>query len=71
VLGAEVVHAVRHEMALKLADVVLRRTDLGSASHPGPVAIRAAAALMRKELNWSAEQTDAEVREVEALYRLP
>ena len=33
--GVEVVHAVRHEMAVRLTDIVIRRTGLGAAGHPG------------------------------------
>ena len=33
-LGAEVLHVIRHEMALRLADIVVRRTALGSARRP-------------------------------------
>src|SRR5262249_51453823 len=35
-IKAEVIHAVRGEMALKLSDVVFRRTDLGSGNRPEP-----------------------------------
>ncbi len=41
VLKAQAVYAVRNEMAQKLADVVLRRTELGMLGHPGPDALRA------------------------------
>ena len=30
-LGAEIVHVIRHEMAVRLSDVVIRRTGLGAA----------------------------------------
>ncbi len=50
---AEVSHAVSEEMALRLEDVVLRRTDLGSGEHPGRGALEAAAARMRVLLGWS------------------
>ena len=55
-LIAEVTHAVRDEMAVRLDDVVLRRTDLGSGCHPGPAALRAVAERMRALLGWSAER---------------
>ena len=35
VTGAQVLEAVRHEMAMTLEDIVVRRTGLGAAGHPG------------------------------------
>jgi glycerol-3-phosphate dehydrogenase len=61
VIGAQVIEAVRHEMALSLEDVVLRRTGLGTTGYPGDAAVRAAAALMREELAWSESRLDDEV----------
>jgi glycerol-3-phosphate dehydrogenase len=62
---AEVRHAIRHEMAETLIDVVVRRTRLGVAGHPGDAAAAAAAELMRIELGWD----DARVRSEIALLR--
>ncbi len=67
-LGAEIVHAVREEMAVHLSDVLLRRTEAGSAGHPGRPAIERAAALMAAELGWSRERTAQEVHDVDAVY---
>ena len=52
-LRAEVVYAIRHEMAMTLADVVLRRIGLGDAGHPGETAARDVARVMQQELGWS------------------
>ncbi len=70
-LGAEVVYAVREEMALTLEDVLARRTRAGL--HDARAAAQAAdvvAALMAPELGWTAgqaagqaERYRAEVRE--------
>ncbi len=68
VLKAEVVHAVREEMAVKLSDVVFRRTDLGSGGDPGGDAIAACAELMAAELGWSRQRLESEVREVQGLF---
>ena len=62
-IGAQVVHAVRHEMALHLADVVFRRTGLGTLGHPGPDVIARAAELMRRELGWDETATAREIAE--------
>ncbi len=63
VLGAEVVHAVRMEMAQSLEDLVHRRTDLGLGKLPGP-ALEEAAYLMRSELGWNAKRTRRELAKV-------
>jgi glycerol-3-phosphate dehydrogenase len=63
-LRAEVVHAVRAEMAVKLADCVFRRTELGTADHPGPEALENSAMLMADELGWKADRTALELAEV-------
>jgi glycerol-3-phosphate dehydrogenase len=62
---AEVNHAVEDEMALRLADVVLRRTNLGSGSHPGLPAMDAAARGMQRLLGWSDAERGAELAETE------
>jgi len=68
VLKAEVVHAVREEMAQRLGDVVFRRTELGTAGHPGREALRACAALMAEELGWDASRMDRELEAVEGTF---
>ena len=60
-LAAEVVHAVRNEMALHLSDVVFRRSDLGTIGHPGMAGLRVAAGLMGDELGWNPDQRRAEI----------
>jgi glycerol-3-phosphate dehydrogenase len=64
VLGAEVAHAVRAEMAVTLTDVVLRRTDLGSAGRPAPDALEACSRIMAAECNWDEPRRLAEVARV-------
>ena len=71
VLAAEVVHAVRQEMALTLGDVALRRTDLASAGAPPPEALYEAASLMAGELGWSRSRTLAEVARVQSRLASP
>ena len=68
VLGGEVLHAAREEMAVRLADVVFRRTDLGTADDPGPEALRAAAELMGAALGWDEERIGRELAEVATAY---
>ncbi len=68
-LLAEVAHAVEHEMAMRLEDVVLRRTDLAAGCHPGSQALRDAATEMAKRLGWSAQRTADEVAATEQVLR--
>ncbi len=69
VTGAEIRHAVREEMALDLGSVVLRRTELGSAGHPGREALERSAAILAEELSWSEERKRREIASVEEFYR--
>ncbi len=69
VIAAQVLFAVREEMAIKLADVVIRRTELGSARCPDDAVLEKCARLMALELKWSAERIQAEIKEVKDLYR--
>ena len=67
-LKAEVVHAVRQEIAQKLSDVVFRRTDLGTVGHPGEEALHSCAAVMSAELGWNPQRVNQEMAEVSGIY---
>jgi glycerol-3-phosphate dehydrogenase len=67
VLKAQIVHAVRHEMAQTLDDVVFRRTELATAGHPGRASLLTTARLMAEELGWDADGIDREVKATERL----
>jgi glycerol-3-phosphate dehydrogenase len=58
--------AVRDEQALRLADVILRRADLGTAGPPAPDVVARVAAVMAAELRWDEARTQAERRAYEA-----
>lgn len=68
VIKAEVVHAVREEMARKLGDVVFRRTDLGTGEHPGEDALRTCADLMASELGWNEARIRQEMADVASTF---
>ena len=68
VIGAELVHAARKEMALTLADAVLRRTPLGALGHPGDMALERAAAIVGGELRWSDNRRREEIAAVQRFY---
>ncbi len=69
VLAAEVRHAVREEMATDLASVVLRRTELGTAGHPGRAVLEACADIVQSELGWSEARKKEELESLETFYR--
>jgi len=69
VLRAEVVHAVREEQALDLPSVVLRRTELGSAGHPGRACLETVVEIMARELGWNRTKVERELETTEEIYR--
>ena len=68
VVGAEVIHAIRAEMACTLADIVIRRTELGAMGHPGDEIVAAGAAIAAEELGWTAEERARQIRLVDEFY---
>jgi glycerol-3-phosphate dehydrogenase len=68
VIKAEIIHAIRKEMAQKLEDVIFRRTDLGTAGYPGDDCLTACAEIMASELGWSIRQVEDEIEGVKAVY---
>ncbi|GMR24517.1 MAG: glycerol-3-phosphate dehydrogenase/oxidase [Acidobacteriota bacterium] len=69
VVVSELRHAVREEMALDLASVVLRRTELGTAGHPGRATLEVCADIMQAELGWSDTRKASELESLETFYR--
>ena len=67
-IGAEVVHAIRAEMACSLADIVIRRTELGAMGHPGADIVAACARIAAEELGWDNDRRDREIAAVDAFY---
>jgi glycerol-3-phosphate dehydrogenase len=70
VIAAELVWAVRHEMALTLADAILRRTPIGALGDPGDATLHRAADIVGAELNWSDVERERQIDEVRRFYRL-
>jgi glycerol-3-phosphate dehydrogenase len=68
-VGAEVIHAIRNEMACTLSDIVIRRTELGAAGHPGEDITRAAAAIAAEELGWDSQRVGREIAAVDRFYQ--
>jgi glycerol-3-phosphate dehydrogenase len=59
-LEARTVEAVREEMAVTLADAVLRRLDLGTAGRPREADLETVARTMARHLGWDAAREGAE-----------
>jgi len=68
-VGAEVIHAIRSEMAATLADVVIRRMELGAMKYPGDEVVAACGRIASDDLGWDAGRTEREVAAVRSFYR--
>lgn len=68
VLLAEIIYAIRVEMAQTLADVIQRRTPLGATGLPDVAIIRQCANVMMTELNWTPQRHFQEIEAVYAAY---
>ncbi|HEY1630881.1 MAG TPA: glycerol-3-phosphate dehydrogenase/oxidase [Rhizomicrobium sp.] len=69
-IAAQVLFAVREEMAMTLSDVVLRRTGIGQLGDPGTAALEATATLMADELGWDAARKAREIDTTSRSFRL-
>ncbi len=63
-IKAQVLHAVREEMALRLADVVYRRTGLGTGACLSDRAVHVVAEIMGAELGWDSRRMATELDSV-------
>jgi glycerol-3-phosphate dehydrogenase len=68
VLKAEMVHAVRQEMALKLADAVFRRTELGTGERPTEAVLRECARIMSSDLGWNQKRMEEEIKDAQTVF---
>lgn len=65
---AEVVFAARNEQVVRLNDVILRRTDIGTGERPSPEAVQACAELVARELGWSQSRLREEAASTESQF---
>ena len=70
-IAAQVVYALREEMALTLKDIFLRRTGLGTLGDPGDGVINKVADLAAAELGWDGDRKDQEIRQVKQAMQVP
>lgn len=68
VIEGELLYAVERSQAVRLADVVLRRTRLGTAGHPGRAALDRAADVLTACFGWSPAERAAQISDVEARF---
>ena len=66
---AQIAFAMRHEMALTLEDVVMRRTAIGQFGKPHPDVVESITAQMAAELGWNADKKMREIASLDPLYR--
>lgn len=68
---AEVVYAVRKEMALSLSDIMLRRTGMGTLGYPGDELTNEIGEIAGAELGWDSEKVSLEINEIKKKTALP
>lgn len=68
---AEVTYAIRHEMARTLSDIVMRRTGIGTLGNPGDDLLCKVATVAAKELNWTSEKMEQEIKSTIDLLKIP
>jgi glycerol-3-phosphate dehydrogenase len=70
ITGAEVIHAIRHEMAVRLTDIVVRRLAL-SLRRPADAVVAACASIAAAELGWTDAETNEQIAELDRAFQVP
>jgi glycerol-3-phosphate dehydrogenase len=68
---AEVVYAIRNEMALSLTDIFFRRTGIGTLGYPGDEVFNAVVSLTREHLFWDEDKTQQEISSAMKIFQIP
>jgi glycerol-3-phosphate dehydrogenase len=68
-IAAQIVFAIREEMALHLSDVVMRRTCIGQVGVPSPATLDTASRIMAAELGWTEERRNREIADLAPWFR--
>ena len=68
---AQVVFAVRNEMARTLTDILLRRTGIGTLGHPGKEVLQKVTDIAAEELNWDKSRIEQEWKAAEKVLNVP
>ncbi|MBZ0293480.1 MAG: glycerol-3-phosphate dehydrogenase/oxidase [Anaerolineae bacterium] len=61
---AQTLYGVHEEMAQHLSDIIFRRTELGSAGHPGVPVVERCAQTMAQALGWQPARMQKEIEDV-------
>ncbi|MCG8467125.1 MAG: FAD-dependent oxidoreductase [Gemmatimonadetes bacterium] len=69
-LAKQVRYSIREEMAVRLQDIVVGRTDLGLFGAPPRRELERCVTIMARELGWDPARCAAELRRVEEMYPL-
>ncbi len=67
-IPAQILFAIREEMALHLSDVMLRRTGIGQLGLPDKTTIEKCAAIMAAECGWDAQRQAQEIADLRTCY---
>lgn len=68
-IKAEIIYAIQDEMAIRLSDVVFRRTNIGSAGYPGKDILHKIACIMAEQLGWNEDEKNDQVENVVKIYQ--
>ncbi len=68
---AEVVYAMKKEMAFTLEDIFFRRTGIGTLGYPGDEVFNKVVETAKKYFSWDDERTKKEIDEVMKIFNLP
>jgi glycerol-3-phosphate dehydrogenase len=68
---AQVVYAIRAEMAQTLTDILIRRTGLGTLGYPGDDVMQKIAEVAARELHWDQHRVDCELEQAAKVIRVP
>ncbi len=70
-MTAQVLFAIRQEMAQTLADILFRRTGIGTLGHPGSSVLETVARTAAQELNWDQARLAQELQQANQALSLP
>ena len=70
-IPAQVVYAIRQEMARTLPDIVMRRTGIGTLGNPGENVLLKVAQIAAGELKWDRDRMEKEIADTVNLLKLP
>jgi glycerol-3-phosphate dehydrogenase len=70
-MSAQVLYAIREEMALTLADILIRRTGIGTLGYPGDQVLETIAQIAARELKWDRSRLEREMEATRYLLTVP